>query len=98
MPTEFSPRITFQTLHKASAEELKAHREDAWLKTSLAFAVGELAYRGASAEQLYGARQLIHTLQNLWELDAKQSVLPKQTLGTYDRPIEEVLAEQKEKK
>jgi hypothetical protein len=98
MPTEFSPRITFQTLHKASAEELKAHREDAWLKTSLAFAVGELAFRGATAEQLYGARQLIHTLQNLWEGETKQAQMPRQSLGTYDRPIEEVLAEQKEKK
>ena len=98
MPTEFSPRIAFQTLHKSSADELKAHREDGWLKTALAFSLGDMAFTGATAEELHGARKLIYTLQNLWESEGKVNTMPRQMLGTYDRPIEEVLAEQKEKK
>jgi hypothetical protein len=67
-----------------AADELKAHREDSWLTVSAIYAISEMVYAGATAEQLQGARQFVRTLQNLWDKGEPAVKLPVQSLKTFN--------------
>jgi len=95
MPTQFSPKILFQTVHSKPCEELQAHREDAWLKVAFSYSLAEMANLGATTEQLSGARNLIQVFQNLWEKGEPERRLPVQTLESYERPLDELIKESK---
>jgi hypothetical protein len=83
--TIFSPKSLFIENSKV-CEELKSHREDYWLKTSFAFALAEMAFNGATEQQLAGARAFISTFQNLWEKNISAPKLPIKTLDA-DKPF-----------
>jgi hypothetical protein len=93
--TNFSPKQNFITLHPAAALELQTNREAAWLKIALSYAVAEMAHRGASQGKMEGARDLIETLQNLWDKGEEIPRLPVQRLESYDKTPEEILKAQK---
>lgn len=80
------------------ADELKSHREDGWLKISSVFAISQMAYDGATTEQLAGARMCMSTLLNLWESDTPEKRLPTQTLSTFDSTLIEVVENSKKPK
>jgi hypothetical protein len=84
--TAYSPKQTFLGWEKHASENLQARREDTWLTVSITYALAELAYSGASAEQLAGARHFITVLQNLWEKTPEPSKMPAQTLKSFDGP------------
>ena len=98
MPTNFSPKSNFQFFHATQSDELKKHREDAWLTVAFAYSLAEMANLGATAEQMNGARNFIHVLQNLWEKGEPERKLPVQRLESYERPLEELLKESAAKK
>lgn len=78
--TQLSPKIEFQTTLTSVADELQSHREDRWFKLACCMAISEMAFNGASQEQLLGARNFIHTLQNLWEKEQGRPQLPRKSL------------------
>ena len=84
MPTKFSPKDVFLANTKVS-EELKAHREDSWMKIGFSFSISEMAFSGASEAELSGARKFISTFQNLWEKGLEPVKLPVKTLSA-DNP------------
>ena len=89
--TNFSPKSNFQTFHPAQSDELKKHREDSWLTVAFAYSLAEMANLGATAEQMNGARNFIHVLQNLWEKAEQERKLPIQRLETYEMTAEQLI-------
>lgn len=91
--TTFSPKAQF--VRSVNVEDLKKNREASWLTTAFTFSLAEMAHKGASAEQLAGARTFISTFQNLWEEHAETPTLPPIRLNA-DNP--QPLAEKPEDK
>ena len=88
--TSLSPKRNFQQFHKPLAELLQQERERPWLTVGFVYALAEMADRGASEQQMLGARNLIHIFQNLWEPADKTKSLPIKRLETYDISAEDI--------
>jgi hypothetical protein len=98
MPTTLSPKQNFQLFQKAHAEELQKIRESGALTVSMTYALAEMANLGGTTEQMNGARNFIHVLQNLWEKTEPAKRLPVSRLETYEMSPEELAKKAKEAK
>lgn len=82
--TEFSPKNLFQSLHKDEVEALQAQRSERWLKLAFSAAMAELACRGASSDEIKGARAFVDVLLNLPDTQ-KLERLPIKSLEVLGR-------------
>lgn len=90
--TSLSPKHNFITFQPNVATALQELRESPALTVSMTYALAEMANLGATTEQLNGARNFIHTLQNLWDKGQVQQALPVKKLDTYEATdIEEII-------
>jgi hypothetical protein len=88
--TTLSPKENFQQFQKPIADQVQMHRESSWLTVGFTYAVAELAYSGATAERIAGARAFIEIFQNLWEPSPKGVSLPQKTLTSFEVPPEQL--------
>lgn len=84
--THLSPKQNFISWQPTAASELQKFRESGWLTVAMTYALAEMTNLGATTEQLNGARNFIHVLQNLWEKAEPAKRLPVSRLETYDAP------------
>lgn len=96
--TNLSPKQNFILFQKPHAEKLQALRESPELTVAMTYALAEMANLGATQEQMNGARNFIHVLQNLWEKTEPAKALPIQRLETYEMTPEELVKKAKEQK
>jgi hypothetical protein len=90
--TTLSPQRNFQQFQTQHASNLQDNREASWLTVAMVYAMAEMVNRGATAEQMLGARNFVHVLQNLWDKGDKESSLPVRRLVYADMTPEEMAA------
>jgi hypothetical protein len=90
--TTLSPKTNFIRFQANAAEDLKIMRESAGFTVGAVYALAEMANLGATQEQLLGARNFIHILQNLWDKGEPATKLPVTRLETYDLSSEQLEA------
>jgi hypothetical protein len=90
-----SPKEIYLRTHAAEAEELRKHRESTWFTVTAVFAYSQLAFSGASEQQLLGAQSFINVFQQLHEKPAVATKFPAKRLEVdfpdskpADKPIE----------
>ena len=85
MLIEFSPKSNYQGFHGDCAEELQRQSAQRWFTVSLAYALAEMSWAGASGEKMAGANMFIMKLRLLPEKeDAHAEAFPKRELTTLD--------------
>lgn len=92
-----SPRENFATHHKASAEELSKHVRTKWLSDSTDYVLAQIAFQGATAEQLKGARTFVEVFHALGEKTEAPLRFPKKQLE-MDEPVSAKALEKPEEK
>jgi hypothetical protein len=96
--TEFSPKNLFQSLHKDETEALQRERSERWMKLAFTAALAELACRGASSDEIKGARAFVDVLLNLPDTQ-KLERIPIKSLEVLGREtVPEPLKPKEEKK
>jgi hypothetical protein len=89
--TTLNPKQAFNRFFPKVADELKSIRESEVIVLGLSFSLAEMANLGATAEQVNGARNLIHIFQNLWDKGDRPVGLPVVRLETYDVSTEQLI-------
>jgi len=83
----YSPKENFRELQKDSLEELKNNCSARWFSVCLDYSMSQIAFQGATAEELIGARRLISTILTLSKKSDEPPVFPSRSLETYDTPL-----------
>jgi hypothetical protein len=63
--SDFNPAEQFRKFHPEEAAELALQSESKWFRVSLEYTLSEMAFSGANAEELSGARRIINGLLQL---------------------------------
>jgi hypothetical protein len=79
----FNPAEHFRQFNRDSKEFMKAAQGQN-LSIALVYSLAEMVHRGASAEEMTGARRLIDIFLGIAEKPEAQSGMPPITLSTYE--------------
>jgi len=75
-----SPKSLFQQIHKEAAANMSVTAADRSLRLAVAFTLSQMAYDGATQEQLAGAKRFSDILMNIGEPDTKPTPFPVKEL------------------
>lgn len=84
MNVEFSPKSNYQSFHSDCAEELQKQYDKRWFTVSIGHAMEMLAFCGATADEIAGARKFISHLINLPQKHDVMPSYPKRELNALE--------------
>lgn len=85
--TPLSPSSSFRGRHKESADEFARNADTKWLRDGCDYALSELAFQGASKEELSGATRFLEILFEQHTEPAAPKRLPDRShLPSYEEP------------
>ena len=93
----FNPKSDFAKHQPDFASTLRAESQKGWFKTSVAYALADLANRGATDQEINGANRFIEILNGLAEDEVKMQRLPVKSLEFLDRDADKQPGQQEKK-
>lgn len=75
-----SPKQDFQNFQGVLVDDARKQTAQAWFLVSANFALAQLAWNGASSDELNGARKFLTILVNIGEPPVELPVFPKKQL------------------
>lgn len=80
----FDPKGDFRKFQEAHAATLREESQKGWFKTSITYALAELANRGATDQEINGANRFVELLNGLAEDKIEIRRFPVKTLEFMD--------------